>query len=88
MPKQPSTPVATVEKRGSRVESILAFSALAVIAVSIISMFVTLVLMANTGSNMPAILAQIPLFGVPLGAVLIITLVVLGVARRRRENRG
>lgn len=88
MPKQPSTPVANDQKRSSRIESILAFSALAVIAVSIISMFLTLVIMANAGSKLPAILAQIPLFGVPLGAVLIITLVVLGVSRRRRENRG
>ena len=95
MPKQPNTSPEASPKNasqsdalsGSRLETVLAFSAIGVIATSIVCMFVTLVISAGNGSSQPAILAQIPLFGMPLGALLIIALVAVSVTRRRRENR-
>jgi hypothetical protein len=87
MPKQPTSSSKPDSFGGSRLESILAFSAIGVIATSIICMFVTLVISASNQNSQPAILAQIPLFGMPLGALLIIALVVVSVIRRRRENQ-
>ena len=87
MPKQPKQPSQSASSRGARFETVLAFAALGVIIVSIICMFSTLVISARSGSSQPAILAQIPLFGLPLGALLIITLVIVSISRKRRENR-
>lgn len=72
----------------SRVETVLAYMAVGVIGVSLVSMLIVLVSSAAGAAKNFALLAQIPLIGLPLGALLIIALVVTGVTRRSRENRG
>ena len=69
----------------NRLESILAFMAAGVVAVSLISMIIAL-LTRLFGAQPWAFLAQLPLIGLPVGFVLIIALLVTSMIRRSREN--
>lgn len=71
----------------ARSETVLAFMAVGVIGVSLVSMLIVLISSAAGAASNFALLAQIPLIGLPLGALLIIALVVSGVIRRNKENR-
>lgn len=89
MPKS-GKPASAANSSGpsSRVETVLAYMAVGVIGLSLVSMLIVLISSAAGAAKNFALLAQIPLIGLPLGALLIIALVVAGVVRRSRGNRG
>ena len=72
----------------SRLETILAFMGAGVIGLSLVSIVITLVLSFLGSANNLAILAQIPLLGLPLGFLMIMALLFLALRRKGRENRG
>ena len=72
----------------SQIEVTLAYMAIGVIAVSIISMAATLILSLLGATNLPVILAQLPLVGFPIGFLLIIGMLIASIIRRGKENRG
>ena len=76
-------PISTVQ----RIENILAYAAAGVIAVSLLSMFIALVSKFLGVNEMPAILAQLPLIGLPFGFILVMSLLAVSITRRSRENR-
>jgi len=77
--------MAKSDKNQNRLESILAFIAAGVIAVSLISMIIAL-LTRLFGAQPWAFLAQLPLIGLPVGFLLIIALLITSMIRRSREN--
>lgn len=79
MPEKPSQ---------SKVEVVLAAMAVGVIGLSVLSMLATLLLVFLGVENLPAVLAQLPLIGLPVGFLLIIALLVAAIIRRSRESRG
>ena len=77
--------MAKSDKNQNRLESILAFMAAGVVAVSLISMIIAL--LTRLFDAQPwAFLAQLPLIGLPSGFVLIIALLITSMIRRSREN--
>lgn len=72
----------------SQIEVTLAYMAIGVITVSIISMAATLILSLLGATNLPVILAQLPLVGFPIGFLLIIGMLISSIIRRGKENRG
>lgn len=75
------------EKAGSgRLEQGLAFTAIGVIGLSLISMFISLISSLFGAKENLVILAQIPLLGLPLGFILVLVLLVTSLVRRSREN--
>ncbi|MFM1957821.1 MAG: hypothetical protein RI929_184 [Actinomycetota bacterium] len=71
----------------SQIEVTLAYMAIGVIAVSLISMVATLLLTALGVEELPALMAQLPLIGFPVGFLLIIGMLVTSIARRGKNNR-
>lgn len=74
--------------RQSKVEVVLAAMAVGVIGLSVLSMLATLLLVFLGVENLPAVMAQLPLIGLPVGFLLIITLLVAAIIRRSRDSRG
>ena len=70
----------------SQFEVTIAYMAIGVIAASIISMVLTLVLALLGVQNMPALLAQLPLVGFPIGFLLIIGMLIAAIIRKGKEN--
>ncbi len=71
----------------SQIEVTLAYMAIGVFAVSLISMVATLLLTALGVEELPALMAQLPLIGFPIGVVLIISMLITSIARRGKNNR-
>ncbi len=71
----------------SKIEIILGSMAIGVIGLSILSMFSTLVLVFLGVSELPPILAQLPLIGLPIGFLIIIAMLIAAMIRRSREAR-
>ncbi len=71
----------------SQIEVTLAYMAIGVIAVSLISMVATLLLTALGVEELPALMAQLPLIGFPIGFLLIISMLITSIARRGKSNR-
>jgi hypothetical protein len=71
----------------SRLETILAYAAIGVVGVSLISMFTALLMQLFQFTPRPVILFQLPLIGLPVGFVLILALLVVSIIRRSKENR-
>lgn len=71
----------------SQIEVTLAYMAIGVIAVSLISMVATLLLTALGVEELPALMAQLPLVGFPIGFLLIISMLITSIARRGKNNR-
>ncbi len=71
----------------SQTEVTLAYMAIGVIAVSLISMVATLLLTALGVEELPALMAQLPLIGFPIGFLLIISMLITSIARRGKNNR-
>jgi hypothetical protein len=84
--KTPGTkkPIALRENRG---ENILAFMTAGVIGVSILTMLVTLALL-GVGVKVPPVVGVVPVVGLPIGVLLMISLLITNVIRKSRENRG
>jgi len=76
--KPESTPV-------PRLESVLAYMAVGVIAFSILIIGVLLVAYATGVKTLPTLLPLLPFIGLPIGMLFIIALVIVGVIRRSKE---
>jgi hypothetical protein len=72
---------------GSRLEVVLSAMAVSVIGISILSLLTTLLMVFLGVENLPVIMAQLPLIGLPVGFLLVIALLVAAIIRRGRENR-
>lgn len=70
----------------SKFETSLAYAAVGLIATSLLTLLVNLLLAWFGVNEKPAILAQFVLIGLPLGFLLIIWLLILAARRRAREN--
>jgi hypothetical protein len=75
----------------SRLERLLAYASLTIIAVALLSFFVTLIVGMNNREVLAAglwpFVYGISIFGLPTGFVLLFTLLILSQVRRRREFR-
>lgn len=71
----------------NRFETALAYAAAGVIGVSVLTMLGTLIWLATGTRDIPALLGMIPLVGMPLGFLLVITLLVTSIVRRTRESK-
>jgi hypothetical protein len=69
----------------SRVEVILAAMAVSVIGLSVLSILTTLLLVLVGVDDLPVLLAQLPLIGLPVGFLIIIALLIAAIIRRSRE---
>ena len=73
--------------RENRGENIIAFMAAGVIGTSILSMVAVLVLTLAGVKGIPALLGILPLFGLPIGFLLVFVLLLVSLIRKARENR-
>jgi len=73
--------------RPQRLETALAYLATGLIAISLISLAITLLTNLLGQKTNLAIFAQIPLIGLPLGFLLVITLILASLIRKGKENR-
>ena len=74
-------------RKQSRVEIVLAAMAVSVIGLSVLSILTTLLLVFFGVTELPVLLAQRPLIGLPVGFLMIIALLVAAIIRRSREAR-
>jgi hypothetical protein len=70
-----------------RFESILGMTAVVVIGISILSILATLILSATGATQIPVLLAQLPLIGLPVGFLIVIAMLIGAIIRRSKENR-
>jgi hypothetical protein len=70
-----------------RLEQVLGGMAVGVIGLSILSLLTTLLMVFLGVDNLPVILAQLPLIGLPVGFLIIISMLVAAIFRRSREAR-
>lgn len=75
------------EPQRSRVENALAFMMAGVIGVSILAILVVLVAYLLNFTKLPAILALLPMIGLPVGALLMITLIIFQARNRSNAKR-
>ena len=61
--------------------------AVGVTLVSILSILATLIISATGSIEIPVILAQLPLIGLPIGFVLIMAMLITAIIRRSKQNR-
>ena len=61
--------------------------AVGVTLVSILSILATLIISAMGSIEIPVILAQLPLIGLPIGFVLIMAMLITAIIRRSKQNR-
>jgi FtsH-binding integral membrane protein len=71
----------------NRLENVLAFMTVGVIATSIICIAIVLVSYYLGVAQLPVFLRLVPLIGLPLGMILIVTLVIVSARRRAREAK-
>lgn len=74
-------------RKQSRVEIVLAALAVSVIGLSVLSILATLLLVFFGVTDLPVLLAQLPLIGLPVGFLMIIALLITAIIRRSREAR-
>lgn len=77
----------TKSPQPSKLESFLAYSAVALIGISLLSLFAGLILQLFELSSRPAILIQLPLIGLPVGFIFVLALLFTAIIRRGKENR-
>ncbi len=70
-----------------QIETTLAYMAVGVTLVSILSVLVTLVISATGSMEIPVLFAQLPLIGLPIGFVLIMAMLITAIIRRSKQNR-
>jgi cation transporter-like permease len=75
------------ESNPSRLEKILAYMAVGVIGLSVISILVTLISQMFENNGGLVIFRQIPVLGLPLGFILVLVLLVVSMSRRAKEAR-
>ncbi|CAB4532360.1 unannotated protein [freshwater metagenome] len=64
----------------------LAFMAIGVIGLSLVTIAVLLIAYAMGATSLPVLLPLLPFIGLPIGMVLIIALAIVGANRRKREG--
>ena len=74
-------------RKQSRVEIVLAAMAVSVIGLSVLSILTTLALVFFGVTDLPVLLAQLPLIGLPVGFLIIIALLIAAIIRRSGEAR-
>ena len=74
-------------RKQSRVEIVLAAMAVSVIGLSVLSILTTLLLVFFGVTDLPVLLAQLPLIWLPVGFLIIIALLIAAIIRRSREAR-
>jgi hypothetical protein len=75
------------DSRRPQFEAILGMTAVVVIAISILSILATLILSATGATEIPVLLAQLPLVGLPVGFLIVIAMLIGAIIRRSKENR-
>jgi hypothetical protein len=75
------------EAQKSRVENALAFMMAGVIGVSILAILVVLVAYLLNFTKLPPILTLLPMIGLPVGALLMITLIIFQARNRSNAKR-
>mgnify|MGYP000093515925 FL=1 len=75
------------ENNSRRIENFLAFGAIGVTSVSLLAMITTLAMELGGANERPAVLAQLPLIGLPVGFMMIMAMIVVSFIRRAKENR-
>ncbi|NBU22306.1 MAG: hypothetical protein EBS38_00025 [Actinobacteria bacterium] len=75
------------EKKRVQLETVLAYGATALILLSILSIFATLLAALFQAETIPPLIVQLPLIGLPVGFIMIMALLVISVLKRRKENR-
>ena len=75
------------EPQKTRVENTLAFMMAGVIGVSILTILVILVAYLLNFKELPPILAMLPMIGLPVGALLMITLIIFQARTRTKAKR-
>jgi hypothetical protein len=75
------------ETSKNRFENILAYMIAGVVGVSVLSILITLIALANGNNSLPAILYILPSIGLPFGFLLVITLLVTSLIRRKNEGK-
>lgn len=71
----------------AQIETTLAYIAVSVIGISILSILATLIMTATGATQFPVILAQVPLIGLPVGFLIVIAMLITSIIRRSKENR-
>ena len=75
------------ERKRVQLETVLAYGATALILLSILSIFATLLAALFQAETIPPLIVQLPLIGLPVGFIMIMALLVISVLKRRKENR-
>ena len=70
-----------------QLETTLAYLAVGITLISILSILATLVISAVGSVEIPVILAQLPLIGLPIGFMLIMAMLITAIIRRSKQNR-
>ena len=70
-----------------QIETALAYMAVGVTGVSIVFMLLTLGLSALGFNSFPVLFAQLPLIGLPVGFLIIVSMLIVSIIRRTKENR-
>ena len=70
-----------------QIETALAYLAVGITLISILSIMATLVISATGSIEIPVILAQLPLIGLPTGFMLIMAMLITATIRRSKQNR-
>jgi TRAP-type C4-dicarboxylate transport system permease small subunit len=92
MSKQPARVVSGENRPASRLERVLSGMVLSTIGLSILCFLLviagTSIWHIDPGTGVWPIIIALPLVGLPIGFVLIITLIVINMRARRREAQG
>jgi hypothetical protein len=83
----PSQSNSNQESNPSRIERMIAYMAVGVIGLSVLSILITLISQMFESNGGLAIFRQIPIIGLPLGFILVLVLLVVSMGRRSKENR-
>jgi uncharacterized integral membrane protein len=75
------------KRKRPQLEVTLAYMAVGVIGVSILAILLTLLLTLFNVSNLPVLLAQLPLVGLPIGFLFIIALLIASIISRTKGNK-
>jgi uncharacterized integral membrane protein len=75
------------KRKRPQLEVTLAYMAVGVIGVSILAILLTLLLTLFNVSNLPVLLAQLPLVGLPIGFLFIIALLIASIITRTKGNK-
>lgn len=83
----PSNRNSRPETNPSRIEKILAYMAVGVIGLSVISILVTLISQMFESNGGLVIFRQIPVIGLPFGFILVLVLLIVSMSRRAKDAR-